>query len=348
MASDDALPGRSPGAACSPDHPVDELILAALQAQLTPEQATRLGSWRRASPANEAHYQEMARLWELSCREDPLVSRDAPVPSLSALRSRHGGRMSLVGGGRRARWARWASAAAVAAAAVLLLAVRGAERPAAPVAGAEGFRASEFVTEQSEMVTASLADGSVVRLAPESRLRVTPAANRREVWLDGEAFFAVARDSARPFSVRTRAGSVEVLGTRFDLQVVGSELRLVVTEGKVALVSGPHRQMVVAGQIARVRDGGPPEVEGAVAVAVDSVLAWTRGFIVFQNTPLHQVARELERRYDVRVLLPDSTIASRTVTAWFTNQEVGQVLFAICSAVDAHCTLRDNVASIEP
>jgi transmembrane sensor len=164
--------------------------------------------------------------------------------------------------------------------------------------------------------------------------------------LDGEAFFAVARDSARPFAVRTRAGSVEVLGTRFDLHVVGDELRLVVTEGRVALVSGVHRRVVLAGQIARVRDGGPPEVEEAVEI--DSLLAWTQGFIVFQNTPLHQVAREIERRYDVRVLLPDSTIASRTVTAWFTNQDFEQVFSAICRAVDAHCTLHDNVASIEP
>jgi transmembrane sensor len=244
---------------------------------------------------------------------------------------------------RRKAWQRWAVAAS-AAAAILFVVVRGFH---SPVAAVDGFSASEFVTKEAEMVTASLDDGSVVRLAPASRLRVTPVAHRREVWLDGEAFFAVARDSARPFAVRTRAGSVEVLGTRFDLQVLGDELRLVVTEGKVALVSGAHRRVVLAGQIARVRDGGPPEVEG-VGDEVDSLLAWTQGFIVFQNTPLHQVAREIERRYDVRVLLPDSTMASRTVTAWFTNQDFTQVLSAICRAVDAHCTLHNNVASIEP
>jgi transmembrane sensor len=128
--------------------------------------------------------------------------------------------------------------------------------------------------------------------------------------------------------------------------VEGDALRLVVTEGKVALTSGKHRLLVVAGQVARVRNGGQPVVENTVKV--DSLLSWTDGFIVFQNTPLRQVARELERRYDVRVLLPDSTIASRTVTAWFTTQDFRQVLFAICRAVDAHCTLRDSVASIEP
>lgn len=324
---------------------MDELILATLQEQIAPADAAQLRAWRRASSHNEAHHQAIARLWGMADGEDPLASLGMPVPSLNDLRSRQSaaGPVSRPRAAAARSWTWWRVLAASAVAAMLLLLVR-AHRPGAVTD--DGFSASEFVTEKAEMVTASLDDGSVVRLAPESRLRVAPVANRREVWLDGEAFFAVAHDSARPFAVRTRVGSVEVLGTRFDLQVVGSELRLVVTEGKVALVSGTHRRIVVAGQVARVRDGGPPVVEGVAEP--DSLLAWTRGFIVFQNTPLHQVARELERRYGVRVLLPDSMIASRTVTAWFTNQDFDQVLAAICRAVDAHCTHRGDVASIEP
>lgn len=323
---------------------MDELILAALQERIAPDDAARLAAWRRASRHNEAHYQSMARIWGMAVREDPLEPAGIPAPSLEELRTRRPRVLrGLLAVSRRRAWQRWGVAAAAAAILFVVARTTSSHRPAA---ADDGFSASEFVTDEAEMVTASLDDGSVVRLAPESRLRVAPVAHRREVWLDGEAFFAVARDTARPFAVRTRAGSVEVLGTRFDLQVIGDELRLVVTEGKVALVSGPHRRVVLAGQVARVRDGGVPEVEGVVQV--DSLLAWTRGFIVFQNTPLHQVALELERRYDVRVLLPDSTIASRTVTAWFTNQDFEQVLFAICRAVDAHCTLRDSVASIEP
>lgn len=321
---------------------MDELILAALQERIAPGDAAQLDAWRRASPHNEAHYRTMARIWGMAARADPLEPVGVPAPPLRVLRPGRprAGRVASIA--RRKAWQRWA-AAALATAAILFIVVRVSRHPTAAV---DGFGASEFVTKEAEMVTASLDDGSVVRLAPASRLRVVPVAHRREVWLDGEAFFAVARDSARPFAVRTRAGSVEVLGTRFDLHVVGDELRLVVTEGRVALVSGAHRRMVLAGQIARVRNGGPPEVEGAVDV--DSLLAWTQGFIAFQNTPLHQVAREIERRYDVRVLLPDSTIASRAVTAWFTNQDFEQVLSAICRAVDAHCTVHENVASIEP
>ena len=324
---------------------MDELILAALQDRLTPDDGARLEAWRRASPQNEAHYLAMARLWGMSARVDPLEARVNDAPSLLEIGPRRSERPHArhgVGALRRRNWPRWVAAGA--AAALLLLAALLVTRRPNDAGGV--LRASEFSTERAEMVTASLDDGSVVRLAPESRLRVEPVTHRREVWLDGEAFFAVAKDSSRPFAVRTRAGSVEVLGTRFDLRVEGDELRLIVTEGKVALTSGRHRRFVVAGQLAHVRNGGEPVVENTVKV--DSLLSWTDGFIVFQNTPLRQVAQELERRYDVRVLLPDSALASRTVTAWFTNQDFRQVLFAICSAVDAHCTLRDSVASIEP
>lgn len=215
-----------------------------------------------------------------------------------------------------------------------------------PTALAPTLGNSEFVTDTAEMATARLDDGSVVRLAPKSRLRVSHAANARDAWLDGEAYFAVARDESRPFRVRTRAGTVEVLGTRFDLRVEASDLRLIVTEGLVALEAGGERREVSAGQVATVDSTGRialSSVEGAA-----SLLTWTKGFMVFQDTPLRQVAREIQERYGVRVMLPDSAIASRTLTAWFTHQNVEQVLSAVCRAVQAHCTLEDGVASIEP
>lgn len=326
---------------------MDDLILEHLNGQLTPEDARRFEEWRRASPMNESRVRELSRIWDLAAREDPYARLANAPPSLDALlrmRDEAGWRTPVPGvRGTHRRWWMLAGAGMVAAAGALVFTARAwVQRPAVN----HEFSASEFVTDTVEMVTARLDDGSVVRLAPQSRLRVTPSVHRREVWLDGEAFFAVVRDSERPFTVRTRAGEVEVLGTRFDVRVVGAELRLVVTEGQVAITAGNTRRIVVAGQVARVENEGVPVIENIAQP--EELLGWMRGFLVFQNTPLHQVARELEQRYGVRVLLPDSGIAARTVTAWFTHQKVDQVLEAVCRAVDAHCTLRAGVASIEP
>ncbi|HEY9449069.1 MAG TPA: DUF4880 domain-containing protein, partial [Gemmatimonadaceae bacterium] len=107
-----------------PKPPVDELILAALQDRVTPDEAAQLEAWRRASPHNEAHYQTMERLWRTSARTDPLESRVSAAPSLHELRSRRS-RRQFAGRGitalRRMGWPRWIAAAA--AAAVLLFAV---------------------------------------------------------------------------------------------------------------------------------------------------------------------------------------------------------------------------------
>ena len=73
-----------------------------------------------------------------------------------------------------------------------------------------------------------------------------------------------------------------------------------------------------------------------------------RGVLVLQATQLAQVAREVSQRYDVRVQLADPALAERTVTAWFTEEEVEEVLTVICRVVDAHCTRRGDTVSIEP
>jgi transmembrane sensor len=196
------------------------------------------------------------------------------------------------------------------------------------------------------MVTARLDDGSIVRLAPQSRLRVNPTAGTREVWLDGRAFFAVARDERRPFIVRTRAGDALVLGTRFEVVVGNEDLRVAVVEGKVALSSGGETARVTAGEVSNVVEGQTPSVEKVENV--HELLDWVGDFMVFESTPLSEVAREIERRYQMRVIIPDSALARRTVSAWFTDQSVESILTVICRAVDAHCSVQGSVASIEP
>jgi len=329
---------------------VDDLILAALQDRIAPADAARLAAWRDAAPENERHYQVMQALWHASAqpdRHEPL----GDVPTIAHLvREERRGRRRVPGPGGdvghewstqlRSHWL--PSVVTIAAALVIgVLAFRGARAPA-PVTASS----AEFVTDTAETATARLDDGSVVRLAPGSRLRFVHAADARESWLDGEAYFAVAKDRARPFRVRTRAGTVEVLGTRFDLRVEADELRLIVTEGRVALQTANGRRELVANEVGTVNAAGTISV--TTVGDTGPLLPWTRGFLVFQDTPLRLAAKDLERAFGVKVLLPDSALAERTITAWFTQQDLSQTLAAICRAVQAHCTLADGVASIEP
>ena len=64
---------------------------------------------------------------------------------------------------------------------------------------------------------------------------------------------------------------------------------------------------------------------------------WVGKFLVFQSTPVRDAAREVERMYGVRVIVADSILGRRTVTATFTDQAATQVLDVICSVVNAQC-----------
>ena len=166
------------------------------------------------------------------------------------------------------------------------------------------------------------------------------------MWLDGQAFFAVAREDARRFVVRTRAGDATVLGTRFDVRVEEDGMQVFVVEGRVAHQAGGHEVQVEAMEVSRTTGGGIPSVEPIDDP--EALLSWLGEFLVFQTTPMREVARELERRYGVPVRLADPAVAERTVTAWFTNESLEHVLLIVCRAADARCQIGENTISIEP
>jgi ferric-dicitrate binding protein FerR (iron transport regulator) len=70
----------------------------------------------------------------------------------------------------------------------------------------------------------------------------------------------------------------------------------------------------------------------------DRLLNWAGNFLAFQQTPLSDVAVELERHFDVRIAITDSALANRTVTAWFADRSLQEVLRIVCAATLAECT----------
>jgi transmembrane sensor len=236
---------------------------------------------------------------------------------------------------------------AVVAATVLITVGFGIARVSTPKpAELPLFGPAELVTGPGETATTRLADGTVVRLAPESRLQVMKNVHEREVWLTGRAYFAVAKDSTRPFRVRTHAGEALVLGTRFDLEVRGRTLQLLVVEGRVALSARGATVQV-----------GPAEMTRVVADTVlpvsrvedtQSPLRWLDTFVAFEETPLRDVAAEIERRFGIRIEVADTALAARTVTGWSSAPTPRDLLTRICVAVRAYCSISDTLTVIEP
>ncbi len=320
-----------------------DLILRSLRGEATPFEQQRLLAWRERSLANEKTYRGVARIWELSGKVRGKGPETPPPSALELLNSksvtRHGRGSRPVSSRRNPTWI-------LAAATIVLTAGLGFHILWGGPEESASFAATEFVTGPGEMVTARLSDGTVVKLAPSSRLRARGTPRAREVWLDGRAFFAVAHDKSRPFTVRTRAGDALVLGTRFEVLLEGDSLRVVVVEGKVSLGADDGTVQVGAGQVARLAGGDSVAVEDVADL--EPFTGWLGNLLVFQATPLSSVARDLERHYGVSVQIADPDLEEKTVTAWFNQASMREVVSVVCRVVVAHCSVQGSVVHIEP
>jgi len=336
---------------------MDDLILRSLQGRAGDLEVRILRKWRDASPANEAHYRQVARVWHL---ERPGLPDGAPPPRppldrvIGAAETRRAASGEGRGPGRaHPRFRRWrgpvtgVAMAALAAAAGLLLVVGLPETgPTSDPATSRSFAAAEFTTGSNQSVTVNLNDGSYVRLAPYSRLQVMADDGVREVWLEGRGYFAVASDPERPFTVRTRMGDALVIGTRFELDVKDENLRLVVSEGHVALSTGTERVDVTAGDVIHLAGSGTPVVEQVEDV--HQYLDWPDGLLVFHSTPLEQVARELGDHFGVPFEISGPGVSDRKVTGWFDDETLEEVLSAVCRATNTRCVTNGGLVRMTP
>ncbi|THF67321.1 sigma-70 family RNA polymerase sigma factor [Pseudothauera nasutitermitis] len=144
----------------------------------------------------------------------------------------------------------------------------------------------------------ALPDGSTVLLDGASAIALAYYRTRRTAHLrQGGAFFAIAPDGARPFTVTALDVSVEVLGTRFAVDIERDWVRVDVESGRVQVRAGDGGQhLLTAGQSLRVRAGGSSaEPGGAGQGAGLPVAPWRDGWLDFQHTPLALVAERLSR-----------------------------------------------------
>lgn len=319
------------------DTTVEETIIRVLQGRAGPEERSVLQAWRRASPDNERTYREIEAVWS-NLHESQV---DASPPAVERVISNAGARRPRASRrSARSRSVAWR----VAAAAVLLLALT--EYAQWGLFGGDEMRGTPVL----ELVTAGesrleqLPDGTLVHLAPESRLRVMPVDGRREVWLEGRAFFAVVTDPELPFRVRSAAGAAEVLGTRFEFSAGRREARVLVVDGRVAFAGSDERVEVGASELVQNVTDRPLEVREVEDV--EALLRWMGPSFAFHNTPLEQAAREIEARFGATIRIADERLRVQTISGGFHDRSFGQIVSTICRVLDASCEIGERHAVI--
>lgn len=202
-----------------------------------------------------------------------------------------------------------------------------------------------------------LSDGSVIWLNEGSSLRYPEkfGADAREVFLEGEAFFQVARNTSKPFIIHTSKMQTRVLGTSFNVQAYKEDeaMRVVVVTGEVE-VSAPSAQtgrkkekvLLQASQMVTYTapDNVSDKILSKAAVHdVEQYIAWKNGKIVFSRTSMSEVAQQLERAFGLKIEFENPAIERCKITGRFDrSQEAGLTIEAICKSIEAGYEIKNG------
>jgi len=154
----------------------------------------------------------------------------------------------------------------------------------------------------AHMYSVTLADGTIVHLNAATALRFPFAfgSKRREVYVDGEAYFSVAKDEQRPFIVHTRKGDVRVLGTDFNINTYEENFIVSLISG--AVVVDPKKGPSVRLQPCQAMALDPVSLEASlVDFRSEMVVGWLKGQYRFVNKPLVEVCKVAERLYGIKI-----------------------------------------------
>lgn len=206
---------------------------------------------------------------------------------------------------------------------------------------------TSYATSHAEQRIITLADGSVVRLNRDSNIEVwdhNQSPGIREVRLEGEAFFDVAKDPDRPFVVHTDEAVVQVLGTSFNVKE-GDEVMVAVQEGVVSLrnrdLEEKSAARLTAGHFGVLSDDGQDvKIE---QTNIENYMGWMNGYLRFESMPFHQVIRQLERLYGVGHELDDPSIRSVQLSVYTERMQREEVLETIALALDLTYREQDGV-----
>ncbi len=270
-------------------------------------------AWRASAECNETAWNRMSAIWAGS-------AASANSPEIQAMRSAALAR-NVRSSSRSANWRPFAIAASLVAMIGTGMWIGGSHMPWTKTGDGVAIADStlwsaETRTQVGQIRSLALNDGSVVTINTDSSLHTTITATERRVQLSrGEAYFKVAKDRDRPFSVRTRNIVVTALGTAFSVRNTGDTSLVTLVEGQVSVeaVGRPEKIVLTPGSQLRV------DASGFHRVSIDArrAIMWTSKMLSFERAPLGAAIAEANRYSKRRIILADGDLRTLPISGLF-------------------------------
>lgn len=202
-------------------------------------------------------------------------------------------------------------------------------------------------TQPGVKSSAKLPDGSVVFLNSGSSIRYRKGLEGeiREIFLEGEAFFEVKRDTLRPFLVHSRNLSTQALGTSFNIRNFREkplEITLVTGKAKVESEDQSSLQVLNPGE-------GVYESEGTWVksqVNLENATAWMNKTIVFESEEFLDAIGELENWFGVEITLTHLPQKPASISAKYVNESLENILYGLSYKMDFAYEIKGNQVEI--
>lgn len=208
-----------------------------------------------------------------------------------------------------------------------------------------------FHTAYGEIRQVVLPDSSIVYLNANSTLRIPSAwnaAESRTVWLEGEAYFEIMKkpgaDNA-PFIVHTSGVDVAVLGTKFNVNMLGSKTTVSLKEGKVQLtakvpvaegnkvfVMKPGDEVLVEKDRAQLKE----------AVNTELIADWRNHRYHFDNTSIQEISSLIESKFGFTVVIKDTAIKQRRISGDLYAEDIAQLSRALSVTMNIYIEQKDQ------
>jgi transmembrane sensor len=220
-----------------------------------------------------------------------------------------------------------------------------------------GIQLIENKTNIPHRVT--LTDGSEVTLEPGSELRVASefTNNKREVYLTGEAFFHVKRDTLRPFLVYANEVITKVLGTSFTVKAYkgAKQTTVAVMTGKVSVSTNPEviqkkhttQEVILTPNQEAVYNRAINKVTKKLVDVPRIVLEKPTLFeMKYDATPVSKIFEVLEENYGVEIIYDEDILSECFLTTSMSDEGLYQRIEIICKAIGAEYKIQDTTITI--
>ncbi len=299
---------------------IENLIVRYLNGNSNHEEHEELLAWIEEMPSNQSEYLRVKDIWDaLKNQKDNTAEQLVQFYKNQYSKS-------------KSRQLVWIWSLSAVAAILLLGVIISVLIPIDRVSQSENLQV--FSVPLGSRSKVLLADGSEVSLNSGSELKYSAgfSAENRMVSLSGEAFFNVKSDAKHPFTVKTSDFDIKVTGTKFNVCSYADNKYSTATlaEGKISLRLKDNASMFKVEPGKKFQLDRINKKHSLDEADVESEIAWKDDQFIFKNIPFPELAKRLERWYDVKLNYSDQKLQNYAFTGKFKNQEtIWQVLDAL-------------------